>query len=341
MPSQQKRPGPTPEEIEERRKKSKAELPPGMSKNQWKKQQKDKRWEESKTEYRRIKKEKMKERKEELKKLGIEPEKVIKKPVPETQTKSDVNIIIDCDFDEYMNRKEITSLSNQITRAYSAHRHCDYELPLTISSFNKNLKSRFDTAVANYTLWKNIKFEENNLESLIAADKSQFVYLTADTDEIIDTLLPNTTYIIGGIVDKNRHKNLCLDKAKALGLKVGKLPIDKYIEINGRTVMATSHVYEICCKWFENNKNWEKAFNDVLPPRKIKSRGAKTTEGENDAGDSISENVDNDDEDESDDENDDENEKEENKGEENKEVNKEVENKEEENKEEVVYDEID
>lgn len=283
MPVQEKRPPPSVEEIEERRKRSKVEIPEGMSKSQWKKQQKDKRWEETKTEYRRIQKQKKKERQLKAKENGEErPEKVKKKAIPEKQIKSDVSIIFDCEFDELMNPKEIASLSNQIARAYSAQRHCDYELPLKVSSFNKNLKIRFDKAVANYKSWKDIEFVENDkLVDLIPEDaKDNYVYLTADTDEVIETLVPGTTYIIGGIVDKNRHKNLCVKKAKELGLKVGKLPIDKYIEINGRTVLATSHVYEICCKWFENNQDWEKAFNDVLPPRKLKPRVNGTKEKE-------------------------------------------------------------
>jgi tRNA (guanine9-N1)-methyltransferase len=283
MALEKKRP-PTLEEIEEKRKKAKVEIPEGMSKNQWKRLEKEKRWQETKTEYRRLQKQKKKERQQ----LAIENGEVSenqnyhsvkRKAIPQTQIPSNVKFIMDCEFDSLMNNKEIVSMSNQIARSYSAKRHCDYDLPLTISSFNKNLKKRFETAVPQYKLWKNIDIQENeSLSELIPEDqKDKFVYFTADTDEVIETLTPGTTYIIGGIVDKNRHKMLCVNKAKELGLRVGKLPIGKYIEMNGRQVLATSHVYEICCKWFENNQDWEKAFNEVLPPRKIKHE--QKTEG--------------------------------------------------------------
>lgn len=36
--------------------------------------------------------------------------------------------------------------------------------------------------------------------------KSQMVYLTADTETTLETLEEGTTYIIGGIVDRNRYK---------------------------------------------------------------------------------------------------------------------------------------
>ena len=48
--------------------------------------------------------------------------------------------------------------------------------------------------------------------------QARFVYLTADTDATITELTPGTTYIIRGIVDRNRYKYLCAKKAEALGV---------------------------------------------------------------------------------------------------------------------------
>ncbi|KAJ9103399.1 tRNA (guanine(9)-N(1))-methyltransferase [Naganishia cerealis] len=258
------------------------ELPPGMSRNQWKKLQRQKRWEETKEEYRLIKRQKKKAARERKRHSRGEEDSGTddinyhqqKRPkIPSQQKQTGVKIVIDCEFDELMNNKEIVSLSNQITRAYSAKRHCEYDLQLDITSFNKNLKLRFDKSVSQYKLWTNIQFQENDhLADILPTDpqeRSKWVYLTADTDEVITELLPDHTYIIGGIVDKNRHKLICKKKAEQLGLRVGKLPIDQFIQLNGRQVLATSHVFELCCKWFELNKDWGRAFNEVLPPRKL------------------------------------------------------------------------
>lgn len=285
-----KRPPPTEEEIEEARKRKKLAseaIPEGMLKLAWKKQQRKAKWEETKGEYLAAKREKkraaVQRKKEALQNAKEEAEKTgdsthyhqLKKgrSVPSTQKPTGVKFIMDCEFDDLMNDKEIVSLSNQITRAYSAKRHCEYDLPLTISSFNKNLKKRFDKSVETYVNWNGVEFKENStLKEMLGEDLSDYVYLTADTDEVVLELESGKTYIIGGIVDKNRHKRLCVNKAKEMGLKVGKLPIDKYIEVNGRQVLATSHVYELCCKWFELDKSWEGAFNAVLPPRKVKKK---------------------------------------------------------------------
>lgn len=274
-------------------KRQKVPVPEGMTKRQWKRILKQQRWEETKDEYNQKKREKKKaarqrrrERIQEAEANGESTEELLNyhqlrrsKILPNEQIETDIRIVMDCEFDELMNEKEIVSLSNQITRSYSAKKHCKYNLQLDISSFNKTLKSRFEKSVPQYDRWTNINFVENDrLQEILPMDDpqklSQCVYLTADTDQVIDTLEPHHTYIIGGIVDKNRHKNLCVNKAQELGLRVGRLPIDKFIQMNGRQVLATSHVFELCCKWFESDKDWGKAFNEVLPPRKVKGKAA-------------------------------------------------------------------
>lgn len=274
-------------------KRQKVDIPEGMSKNAWKKLQKQKKWEDQKDEYRNKRKEKKKAaraRKAERKANGTELDDnyhlQAKKALPQTQKPSGVKIIMDCEFDELMSDKEIVSMSNQITRCYSAKRHADYEVDLVVSSFNKRLKGRFEKSVLDYTKWQNMTFKENNtLAELLPSNKDElakYVYLTADTENELEELEEGHTYIIGGIVDKNRHKKLCLNKANELGLKVARLPIGKYIEMNGRHVLATSHVYEIMALWFEMDHSWEKAFNAVLPPRKLKAKSEETEEGEQD-----------------------------------------------------------
>ncbi|CAD6455134.1 bd7fb887-7f67-4566-91a5-c0775e48c785-CDS [Sclerotinia trifoliorum] len=93
------------------------------------------------------------------------------------------------------------------------------------------------------------------------------IYLTSDSPNTLTTLTPNTTYIIGGIVDKNRHKGLCYKRACDAGVATAKLPIGEYMTMQSRTVLTVNHVMEIMIRWLETG-DWGEAFLKVIPKRK-------------------------------------------------------------------------
>lgn len=93
------------------------------------------------------------------------------------------------------------------------------------------------------------------------------VYLTSDSPHTLDVLSPYTTYIIGGLVDKNRHKGICYKMAMERNIPTAKLPIGDYMTMQSRSVLTTNHVVEIMLKWLES-KDWAKAFLQVIPKRK-------------------------------------------------------------------------
>lgn len=98
-------------------------------------------------------------------------------------------------------------------------------------------------------------------------EEGEVVYLTSDSPYTLEELKPHSTYIIGGLVDKNRHKGICYRLACERGLKTAKLPIGEFMEMQSRFVLATNHVVEIMVRWLECG-NWGKAFLDVIPKRK-------------------------------------------------------------------------
>lgn len=69
--------------------------------------------------------------------------------------------------------------------------------------------------------------------------KAKVVYLTADADTEITALEEGQTYIIGGIVDHNRYKNLCLNKAKEQDISTARLPIGTYLAGESRRFYAS------------------------------------------------------------------------------------------------------
>lgn len=93
------------------------------------------------------------------------------------------------------------------------------------------------------------------------------VYLSSDSPYTLERLEPHTTYVIGGLVDKNREKGLCYRRARELGIRTARLPIGEFMVMRSRQVLATNHVVDIMLKWLEF-EDWGKAFLSVIPKRK-------------------------------------------------------------------------
>ena len=95
----------------------------------------------------------------------------------------------------------------------------------------------------------------------------EVVYLTSDSPDTLTELQPYSTYIIGGLVDRNRHKGVCYKRAMDRGMRTAKLPIGDYMQMTSRFVLATNHVAEIMLRWLELG-DWGNAFLQVMPKRK-------------------------------------------------------------------------
>ena len=225
-----------------------------------------------------------------------------------------ITFILDCGFDDLMMDKEIKSLGAQITRTYSDNHKAPYQAHLAISSFGGHLKERFDGLLAGqYHSWRNVRFLEADFTEAatqarawmkgdqggkpggVFANKDdsdppsdaygeggEVVYLTSDSLDTLTELRPYSTYIVGGLVDRNRHKGICYKKAMDRGIKTAKLPIGDYMQMSSRFVLATNHVVEIMLRWLEVG-DWGQAFLKVMPKRKggvLKDANEKTDEEE-------------------------------------------------------------
>lgn len=98
-------------------------------------------------------------------------------------------------------------------------------------------------------------------------DSGEIIYLSSDSPDTLTTLRPYSTYIVGGLVDKNRHKGICYRTACERGIKTAKLPIGEYLEMQSRKVLTTNHVVEIMIRYLECG-DWGEAFLKVIPKRK-------------------------------------------------------------------------
>ncbi|KAF2482004.1 guanine-1-methyltransferase-domain-containing protein [Neohortaea acidophila] len=295
-----------------------------VSKNQLKKLRKKQEWESKRDERKEIRRQKTvakRERKREAwKQMQADGEAEAipaKHLIRRKAVQLPVTILIDCDFDGLMKDKERISLAAQLTRSYSDNRNAPFRAHLAISAFGGSLRERFDNVLMHYKGWRGVRFLD--CDCIEAAEKAkewmasefegkmggafekfqtedvedharlkaegEVVYLTSEAEETLTELKPFSTYIIGGLVDKNREKGLCYKRATERGLKTARLPIGEFMDMQSRKVLAVNHVNEIMLKWLECG-DWGEAFVKVIPKRKGgQLKDAKGAESKESPGD--------------------------------------------------------
>jgi tRNA (guanine9-N1)-methyltransferase len=135
--------------------------------------------------------------------------------------------------------------------------------------------------------------ERRALAAVYAPER--LVYLTADSPHVLHTLADEDVYVIGGLVDRNRHKGLCLQRATAMGVRHAQLPIAEAVAMSTRRILAVNHgtpsvptlggggrctrprclcyslthtaVFEVLLRYRESG-DWPAAIAAVLPQRK-------------------------------------------------------------------------
>ena len=92
------------------------------------------------------------------------------------------------------------------------------------------------------------------------------VYLTADSDTVLDALSPDAVYVIGGIVDRNRHKGLCVGKAKNQGIRTARLPLERVL--GATKVLTVNQVYSALLEMWGGDGDGVKVAS-VVPQRRL------------------------------------------------------------------------
>ncbi|KAL7790307.1 tRNA-methyltransferase domain-containing protein [Trichoderma ceciliae] len=130
----------------------------------------------------------------------------------------------------------------------------------------ESLQRSLDEASA-WTRDENDPFPIPGPEPPLDEANKDIVYLSSDSPYTLERLEPNTCYVVGGLVDKNRERGLCYRRAREKGIRTARLPIGQFMVMQSRQVLATNHVVEIMLKWLECG-DWGQAFLSVIPKRK-------------------------------------------------------------------------
>ncbi|XP_047027197.1 mitochondrial ribonuclease P protein 1 homolog [Helicoverpa zea] len=141
------------------------------------------------------------------------------------------SIVIDCSYEDNMVYKETLNAAKQLTYVFGDNRV--HKEPFNLHICNVNMGGKFMKQ-----MMKNIPSLDEpwfplNIHTKSYLDvfpKEKLVYLTPHCREELTKFDHDAVYIIGCMVDKVNNEPLSLAKAKRDGIKMAKLPLDRYLE---------------------------------------------------------------------------------------------------------------
>jgi len=176
-----------------------------------------------------------------------------------------IRICIDCRYDSLMSEKDIGSLQKQIAFCYSANRRASAPCQFYVTNVDGQLAKRLEVNSAQN--W-DIHLRNEPIEQVFP--HQDILYLTSESENVLSSTEPLdeiTDYVIGGIVDHNSRKGLCHGLALEHQWRHARLPIDEFIKMNTRRVLACNHVMEILLNYIQLG-DWKQAFEQHIPKRK-------------------------------------------------------------------------
>jgi len=206
-------------------------------------------------------------------------------------------VCVDCSFEASMTPKEINSLATQLRFCYSVNRRNPHPCRLAatsvsgttlehlqkVSGFEEWSKRAFTVTSESLEVFYPNNQRQQEQQPTRIDDKSNpgtsthlnnnnnndIVYLTSDSETVLQDLDNTKIYVIGGIVDRNRLRRAALDRANELGVTTARLPIDEHMQMGEATrVLTVNTVFELLLKYREHGRDWKKALLEVLPHRK-------------------------------------------------------------------------
>ncbi|PFH34134.1 tRNA (guanine(9)-N(1))-methyltransferase [Besnoitia besnoiti] len=98
------------------------------------------------------------------------------------------------------------------------------------------------------------------------------VYLSGDAEDLLEDIRPGCHYVIGGLVDRNRHKGLTARKGNRENIPIARLPIREYLgrKLDGCAILTVNQVVDILLGYLAT-RDWHAALVRAFPARKGRS----------------------------------------------------------------------
>ncbi|XP_041319262.1 tRNA methyltransferase 10 homolog B [Pyrgilauda ruficollis] len=163
-----------------------------------------------------------------------------------------------------MSEKESGRLASQIRRLYGANRRAARPFWLCLTEFAAG------TAIYEQCFRMNDGFAGYLIDTTPESYLDLFpleaiVYLTPDSENVLEDVDPSKVYVLGGLVDESIHKQLTLRRAREQRLHTARLPIREYMvrAPNARNyhseTLAINQVFDVLSTYYET-RSWPAAL---------------------------------------------------------------------------------
>ncbi len=242
-----------------------------LSKNEWKRQVKQV-IALSKKEARRGKRERAEERAVQVvtAAAGSEKKKATKE---EAKEERDVRIVLDCSWDHLMTDKEVVSLSQQVRECYSANRAMARPCKLVVAAPRDSKIRRLLDAHHAHRNWQHFAIVDGRYEEAGFPDCR---YLSSDGEQVLEAVPEGATIVVGGLVDRNRHKGVTAAAAAEKKVPCFRLPPEA---VTSKKPLTTNQVVALVCRFVESG-SWATAGAKVVPKR-LRDAGVGANAGTN------------------------------------------------------------
>jgi tRNA (guanine9-N1)-methyltransferase len=178
------------------------------------------------------------------------------------------HVLIDLceEYTALMTPRERTSLASQLRACYAANAGSAHPLRLTFAGWSAGWAAALGGPASGMHAWR-VGLEEGDFASAAAAAAAsasagggkggeKIVYLSADGEEELSALEPGVSYIIGGLVDRNRHKGVAARRAGGFpGVRAARLPIGAHAALAASAVLTVDQVCRLLVTWWSHKQD--------------------------------------------------------------------------------------
>ncbi|XP_061619636.1 tRNA methyltransferase 10 homolog B [Phyllopteryx taeniolatus] len=182
---------------------------------------------------------------------------------------SGLKVCVDLGMSHRMSDKETSRLAAQLRRLYGANKRASKPFHLFLTSFREDSRLlaecvRMNAGFLDYAM------ERTERSCLDLFPPERVVYLSPDAEEALERVDRDDVYVLGGLVDESVQKTLSLSRAKELGVRVARLPIDEHMQKmpNGKNfhskILAINQVLDIMLT-VSHTGSWTHALDKSFP----------------------------------------------------------------------------